>query len=168
MDSGVGIYAPDPEAYRVFGPLFDPIIEEYHVGFKHSDSHPPAYFGSPTDFGTLDPEVSCARTFTRFSAPSLVYLFIWSAVFQGKLVISTRIRCGRSIQGYPFNPCLTLEQYKEMEEKATAVLSGLAGDLAGKFYPLTGMPKEVQQRLIDDHFLFKEGDRFLEVSVKSF
>ncbi|MBD5000640.1 arginine kinase, partial [Xanthomonas citri pv. citri] len=32
------------------------------------------------------------------------------------------------------------------------------------FYPLTGMSKDVQQKLIDDHFLFKEGDRFLQAA----
>ena len=32
LDSGIGVYAPDAEAYDVFAPLFDPIIEEYHGG----------------------------------------------------------------------------------------------------------------------------------------
>lgn len=67
------------------------------------------------------------------------------------------------MEGYPFNPCLTEAQYKEMEEKVSSTLSGLEGELKGQFYPLTGMTKEVQQKLIDDHFLFKEGDRFLQV-----
>jgi creatine kinase len=31
--------------------------------------------------------------------------------------------------------------------------------LQGTYYPLTGMTKEVQTQLIQDHFLFKEGDR---------
>jgi creatine kinase len=52
-----------------------------------------------------------------------------------------------------------------MEEKVSSTLSGLEGELKGQFYPLTGMTKEVQQKLIDDHFLFKEGDRFLQVGV---
>ena len=34
------MYAPDDEAYRVFGDLFDPIIEDYHGGFKKTDKHP--------------------------------------------------------------------------------------------------------------------------------
>jgi len=85
--------------------------------------------------------------------------------WQGEYIISTRVRCGRSLQGYPFNPCLTEDQYKEMEEKVSSTLSGLEGELKGQFYPLTGMTKEVQQKLIDDHFLFKEGDRFLQVGV---
>lgn len=71
-----------------------------------------------------------------------------------------------NFQGYPFNPCLTEAQYKEMEEKVSSTLSALTGELKGSFYPLTGMSKEVQQKLIDDHFLFKEGDRFLQVCFR--
>lgn len=137
-DSGVGIYAPDAEAYTVFAELFDPIIEDYHGGFKKTDKHPPKEFGDVNCFTNLDPN--------------------------NEFVISTRVRCGRSMQGYPFNPCLTEAQYKEMEEKVSATLSGLEGELKGKFYPLTGMEKSVQQQLIDDHFLFKEGDRFLQAA----
>jgi len=76
------------------------------------------------------------------------------------------VRCGRSLQGYPFNPLLTENQYSEMEKKVSSTLKGLSGELKGDFYPLTGMSKDVQQKLIDDHFLFKEGDRFLQVRVK--
>lgn len=34
--------------------------------------------------------------------------------------------------------------------------------MKGKFYPLEGMTKKDQDQLIADHFLFKEGDRFLK------
>lgn len=136
LDSGVGVYAPDAESYTLFAPLFNPIIEDYHGGFKSTDKHPPKNFGDVSTMGNLDPE--------------------------GAFVISTRVRCGRSLQGYPFNPCLTEAQYKEMEEKISSTLSSLSGELKGTYYPLTGMSKEVQQKLIDDHFLFKEGDRFLQ------
>lgn len=137
-DSGVGIYAPDAEAYTVFADLFDPIIEDYHMGFKKTDKHPASDFGDVASFGNVDPT--------------------------GEFVVSTRVRCGRSMEGYPFNPCLTEAQYKEMEAKVSSTLSGLEGELKGKFYPLTGMEKSVQQQLIDDHFLFKEGDRFLQAA----
>jgi len=138
LDSGVGIYAPDAESYTVFADLFDPIIEDYHGGFKKTDKHPAKEWGDVDSFGNLDPA--------------------------GEYIISTRVRCGRSMQGYPFNPCLTEAQYKEMEEKVSSTLSGLEGELKGTYYPLTGMTKEVQQKLIDDHFLFKEGDRFLQAA----
>lgn len=111
-DSGVGIYAPDAESYTVFADLFDPIIEDYHKGFKKTDKHPARDFGDVNAFGNVDPT--------------------------GEFVVSTRVRCGRSMEGYPFNPCLTEAQYKEMEEKVSSTLSGLEGELKGKFFPLTG------------------------------
>merc|ERR1712212_1032609 len=138
LDSGVGVYAPDAEACSLFAPLFDPIIEDYHVGFSQTDKHPACDFGDGNAFVNVDPD--------------------------GQFVISTRVRCGRSMEGYPFNPCLTEAQYKEMEEKVSSTLTQLTGDHKGTFYPLTGMTKEVQQKLIDDHFLFKEGDRFLQAA----
>jgi len=137
-DSGVGLYAPDAESYSVFSDLFDPIIEDYHKGFKSSDKHPSCDFGDVGTLSNVDPE--------------------------GKYVLSTRVRCGRSMEGYPFNPCLTEAQYKEMEEKVSGTLNGLTDELKGTYHPLTGMSKEVQQQLIDDHFLFKEGDRFLQAA----
>ena len=41
----------------------------------------------------------------------------------------------------------------------------LDGDLAGNYYPLTGMDEAVRQQLVDDHFLFMSGDPNLKVSV---
>lgn len=58
LDSGVGIYAPDAESYTVFADLFDPIIEDYHGGFKKTDKHPPKDFGDVDTLGNLDPAVS--------------------------------------------------------------------------------------------------------------
>jgi len=46
--------------------------------------------------------------------------------------------------------------------KVVAACGKFTGDLAGTFYPLNGMDKETQNKLIQDHFLFKEGDRFLQ------
>ncbi|RZC35362.1 ATP-gua Ptrans domain containing protein, partial [Asbolus verrucosus] len=138
LDSNVGIYAPDSEAYITFADIFDPIINDYHGGFKKTDRHPPTNWGDLNTIGNVDPG--------------------------GKYIVSTRVRCGRSLDGYPFNPCLSESQYKEMEKKVTKTLTGLSGELQGKYYPLLGMSKSVQQQLIDDHFLFKEGDRFLQAA----
>jgi hypothetical protein len=40
--------------------------------------------------------------------------------------------------------------------------SNFTGELAGTYYSLASMTAEQQKQLVDDHFLFKEGDRFLE------
>lgn len=138
LDSGFGIYAPDAESYTVFADIFDPMIEEYHGGFSKLAKHPPRDFGDYNSFSNLDPT--------------------------GEYIVSTRIRCARSMDGYPFNPCLTATQYRQMENKIRSTLNGLTGELKGKFFPLTGMNKFDQQKLIDDHFLFKEGDRFLQAA----
>lgn len=138
LDSQCGIYAPDPEAYKVFGEIFDPIIEDYHMGFKKTDRHPATDWGNTDSIGNVDPA--------------------------GKYVISTRVRCGRSVQGYPFNPCLNETQYREIEKKVSGALLDMKGELSGKYYALATMTKKDQQQLIDDHFLFKEGDRFLQAA----
>jgi creatine kinase len=143
-DSGVGIYAPDAESYTTFSAIFYPIINDYHLGFDlvKGAKHPAPDFGlTKLNFPNLDPT--------------------------GEYIISTRVRCGRSLQGYPFNPLLTEQQYKDMENQVKAAFDSFTGELAGKYYPLTGMSKEVQQQLIDDHFLFKEGDRFLQAANAS-
>ncbi|BFF99133.1 arginine kinase-like [Drosophila madeirensis] len=43
----------------------------------------------------------------------------------------------------------------------------MSGAYKGGYLPLCGMEKSVQQKLIDEHFLFKEGDRFLETAGAS-
>jgi arginine kinase len=70
-DSGVGIYAPDAESYTVFADLFDPIIEDYHGGFKKTDNHPPKDFGDVDTLGNLDPTVSSSLfSLVQSSAPT--------------------------------------------------------------------------------------------------
>jgi len=138
LDAGVGVYAPDYESYSTFSKLFDPIIQEYH-GFAPTDSQPAVDLGEShiSEFKPLDPE--------------------------GKYVQSTRIRCGRTLKGYPFNPMLKEKDYLEMEKKVKTALESMKDkDLKGTYYPLDGMSKSVQDKLIKDHFLFKEGDRHLK------
>jgi len=82
---------------------------------------------------------------------------------EGKFVISTRIRCGRTLDTYPFNPLLKESDYLEMQEKVKTALESVKDkDLKGIYYPLDGMSKSTQKQLIEDHFLFKEGDRHLQ------
>ena len=134
-DSSIGVYAPDAESYYMFASLFDPIIEEYH-GFDSEAVQPDSDWGDANLFVDVDPA--------------------------GDFVQSTRIRCGRSLEGFPFNPCMTQENYTESMEKVKFVLMDLCDDLKGSFYPLDEMSDEEKNALIDRHILFKEGDRFLQ------
>ena len=140
LDSVVGIYAPDAEAYTLFKALFDPVIEDYHNGFGPSQKQPASDLGEGKThlLPDLDPE--------------------------GKFINSTRVRCIRSLEGFPFASCLTDADYAEMEKKVKGVFEQIDGGLAETYYPLKGMTKEIQTQLIQDQFLFKQGDRFLQAA----
>ena len=78
------------------------------------------------------------------------------------MIKSTRIRVGRNLKDFPLGPGITDEQRKEIEKQVTTALTSFEGDLAGKYYALNSMSEADKKQLIEDHFLFKEGDRFLE------
>merc|ERR1711863_42343 len=131
-DQHCGIYAGDQDSYEVFADVFDPIIEEYH--------------GLPKGFAhTSDMDVSKINGNIDSSAP----------------VHSTRIRVGRSIDGFGLSPGITKQQRLDVENLMKKAFSNLSGDLAGTYFPLTGMSEKVRQQLVDDHFLFVSGDRNL-------
>merc|ERR1711997_894095 len=137
-DSGIGVYASDGDAYTVFAPLLNPIIADYHKLESLDDfKHPKQNFKFDDAFpADLDPE--------------------------NKFIISTRVRVARNIDGYPLRGGMSEEQTTELEQKVKAILEAFEDeDLKGKYYPLNGMDEKTRQQLVDDHFLFKKGDRFL-------
>ena len=60
-----------------------------------------------------------------------------------RYIVSTRIRTGRSVEGFPFNPNMTEDQYLALEKKATAAFEKMPDRLAGDYFPLTGGRWEV-------------------------
>ena len=130
-----GIYAGDWDSYKDFAPVFDPIIQEYH-GIKHSAKH------------TSDMESS--KIFGNINADVPVH--------------SARIRVGRNIDGFGLSPGITKDQRRGVEALMKNAFANLTGDLAGRYFPLTGMNETVRQKLIDNHFLFMSGDRNLQVA----
>merc|ERR1711977_391945 len=79
-------------------------------------------------------------------------------------VHSVRIRVGRSIQGFGLSPGITKDQRVGVEKLMKGAFAKFSGDLAGNYYPLTGMDEKVRQQLVDDHFLFMSGDPNLKVA----
>jgi arginine kinase len=136
-DSNIGVYAGDEESYTTFSLLFDPIIEDYH-GFSKNEEHNSNL--NPADLDAPNPD------------PLNEY------------IVSTRIRVGRNLAGLPLGPAISRQQRNQVERQVSSILNDLEGDLAGTYYPLAGMSEADSARLIDDHFLFKAGDRFLEAA----
>merc|ERR1711970_1559773 len=130
-----GIYAGDWDSYKVFADVSDPLIQEYH-GIAADAVH------------TSDMDVGKIKGNIDPTAP----------------VHSTRIRVGRSIDGFGLSPGITKEQRVGVEKLMKKAFANLTGDLAGTYYPLTGMNEQVRQQLVDDHFLFVSGDPNLKVA----
>merc|ERR1711972_603228 len=122
-----------------FAEVFDAIIQEYH-GISADAKH------------TSDMDVEKIKGNVNAEVP----------------VHSTRIRVGRSIDGFGLSPGITKEQRLGVESLMKNALSKLTGDLAGTYYPLTGMDEKVRQQLVDDHFLFVSGDGNLTVAGMDF
>ncbi len=133
-DSNIGVYAGDPESYTMLAPLFDPIIREYHK--YEMTGHKSDFSLEGLEIVDLDPE--------------------------GKYVVSTRIRVGRNFAKYAFPSAVSAEDRASLETEVIETLSSLTGELAGKYYSLGGMTEEERAQMVADHFLFKQGDRFLE------
>merc|ERR1711883_22801 len=130
-----GIYAGDWDSYKDFADVFDAVIQEYH-GISADAKH------------TSDMDVEKVKGNINSDVP----------------VHSTRIRVGRSIDGFGLSPGITKQQRIDVEKLMSSALGKLTDDLAGNYYPLTGMDEAVRQQLVDDHFLFVSGDRNLTVA----
>jgi len=134
-DQHCGIYAGDQDSYEDFKEVFEPLILEYH--------------GLSADFAhTSDMDVIKIQGNVDPNAP----------------VKSTRIRVGRSIEGFGLSPGITREQRLAVEKLMINAFAKLEGELAGTYYPLLGMEETTRQQLVDDHFLFVSGDKNLIAS----
>ena len=123
----VGMVAGDEESYEVFADLFDPVIDARHAGYPKDAKHKTNL--NPADIkggDNLDPNY----------------------------VLSSRVRTGRSIRGYALPPHCNKEERGAVEKIVVDALKGLQPPLKGEYYPLEGMSTAVQEKLIEDHFLF--------------
>merc|ERR1719431_52399 len=130
-----GIYAGDWDSYKDFAPVFDPLIQEYH-GISANSKH------------TSDMDAQKIQGNIKADVP----------------VHSCRIRVGRSIDRFGLSPGITKEQRLGVEKLMKNAVKNFPADLAGQYYPLTGMKENVRQQLVDDHFLFMSGDSNLTVA----
>lgn len=129
QDSGIGVYAGSHDAYYKFNKLFDQVVQNYH-------NHAPD-----------------ANHVSDMSAEGLENADFTEE--QMAMVNSTRIRVGRNLADYPLGPGVSKAQRLEIMNKVVEACKNFKGDLQGKFYPLEGMSKKDQEKLIEDHFLFK-------------
>jgi creatine kinase/arginine kinase len=135
-NSGVGIYAGSHDSYYAFAPLFDKVIEQYH-GHKPNDKH----------ISSMDYKLLKCPPFP----PD-----------EDKMINSTRIRVARNLAAYPLGTAVTRKERLEIEKLVVSALNEFDGELKGKYYSLAKMTEAEKKQLINDHFLFKGGDKYLE------
>ncbi|CAL4069552.1 unnamed protein product [Meganyctiphanes norvegica] len=124
-----GIYAGDYDSYTDFAEVFDPIIQEYH-GIDPQSMH------------TTDMDIKKIKGNINPDVP----------------VQYIRIRVCRSINDFGLPPGMGKDECIDVENLMKSAFTRMIGDLAGNYYPLTGMDENIHQQLRDDHFLFMAGD----------
>jgi len=124
----IGLVAGDEDCYHLYADLFDKIISDKHGGYGANDTH------------VTDLDASKLR----------------GGVFDESYVKSVRVRSGRSIRGLSLPPVMCRAERREVERVLQGALSGIGGDLTGKYYSLTKLTDAEKQQLIDDHFLFQK------------
>ncbi|XP_057295961.1 creatine kinase, flagellar-like [Hydractinia symbiolongicarpus] len=122
----VGCVALDEDSYSDFKEFFDEVIRGRHGGYAPDAKHKTDLNPGHLKGGSFDPD----------------------------FVLSCRVRTGRSIRGLALPPHCTRAERRKVETIVTDGLASLTGDFKGKYYPLAGMTEEVQDKLIEDHFLF--------------
>ena len=136
-DSSVGLYAPDPDCYDTFPEIFWPVISEYHK-VDINDLKAVSDFGDPKLLIDFDPKYSDS-------------------------IVSSRIRVGRTIKGYPMGPKLTRETREEIKNLMVEAFQNLNDDLYGDYLELNELSNDERDALIESHYLFANADdRFLE------
>ena len=131
-DSNVGLYAPDPEAYDTFADLFHPVIADYH-------------------------KVDVAKLKSVHDLGDASKLEDLPAEY-AEQIVSTRVRVGRTVKGFPMASKLTREQRLDLESRIREALSKLDGDLAGSYKSLTEMSYDERNKLIEEHILYNDAD----------
>ena len=107
-----GIVAGDEESYEVFKDIFDPIISERHGGYPANGTQPTNLDISKLSTTDIDPE--------------------------GKYVLTSRVRTGRSIRGFKLPPVIGFDERRAMEAIAVKGLLNMSGEMHGDYYPLNG------------------------------
>jgi len=136
-DSVFGVYAPDPDCYKVFPELMYPIICAAHF-LPHIINHPPKIkYGSLDYLDLLDPD--------------------------GRHSKSLRFELSRNVKEFKFPASMTADELKDSENIISAhFLSFEQPEFRGRYVRLKGMTAHAKKVLTGLHLMFPEQDKYLE------
>lgn len=146
----VGLVACDEECFELFKEVFDPIISARHNGYASDAKHVTNMNPDDISATKIDPD--------------------------GKYLLTSRCRTGRSISGFNLPPTVKFQERREQEKLIVEALSKLDGELKGQYLPLRGnksgvradmaegMSEEQEEALRNNGNLFQEPDSTLLLS----
>ncbi len=125
--------------------MFDPIISDRHNGYPANGQQPTNLNIDQLSTTDIDPE--------------------------GKYVLTSRVRTGRSIRGFRLPPVIEFEERRKLEAIAVKGLLKMTGEFKGDYFPLngsksyapkpSGMSAEKEESLRHCGNLFQEPDSTL-------
>jgi creatine kinase len=142
-----GLVAGDEECFETFKDLFDIVVGQRNGNYAADAKHQTDMDVSKLSKTKIDPD--------------------------GKYVLTTRCRTGRSVRGLPLPPSCSFEQRRETERVCVKGLNKLEGELKGTYFPLNGsrsmgddagMSTEKEEALRKNGNLFQEPDSTLLLS----
>jgi creatine kinase len=143
-----GLVAGDEECFTTFKDLFDIVVGQRNGNYAPDAKHQTDMDMSKLSQTKIDPD--------------------------GKYVLTTRCRTGRSVRGLPLPPSCSFEQRRETERVCVKGLEKLEGELKGTYFPLhgsqswaampNGMDEAKEESLRKNGNLFQEPDSTLLLS----
>jgi len=140
-----GLVAGDEDCFTTFKDLFDIVVGQRNGNFAPDAKHVTDMDVSKLSATKIDPD--------------------------GKYVLTTRCRTGRSVRGLPLPPACSFEQRRETERVVASALKKLDGELKGEYFPLCGsksmdgaMDSTKEEKLRKSGNLFQEPDSTLLLS----
>lgn len=142
-DSGMGMYAMNPEDYDLFKPYMDVVIRAYHKipGEVHHKTN-----------WDLSTKASKLPSGGKLDLTKL-----------GLGKTSMRVRVGRNLADFPLPGAMTKEDRLKMEQEMLKAFKTLMKDPAygGRYYSLTpGLPESIDdaeyKKLVKEHLMFKD------------
>mmetsp|Transcript_25624 Transcript_25624/g.35403 ORF Transcript_25624/g.35403 Transcript_25624/m.35403 type:complete len:437 (-) Transcript_25624:102-1412(-) len=142
-DSGMGMYAMNPDDYDIFKPYMDTVIRDYHK--IKTEVHHKTNWDLKTKADKLP--VGGKLDLTKL----------------GLGMTSMRVRVGRNLKDFPLPGAMSKQNRLDMEQQMLKAFKKLMADPAygGQYYSLTpGLPESIDeakyQELVKSHLMFKD------------
>lgn len=138
-DSKMGIYACDRESYDVFEDVFQPMILKY---FNTTSFH-------------------CGKDYGDLSKKECRDKLDLAAVDTDKLIVSTRVRVARNVDGVAYAAKISPEDRVKVEKQIVDASAKFTGNIKGTYTYMNKLDEATQAQMVENHLLFHCKDEYI-------